>query len=102
LVGEIKFVKNETQIKGYRSSQVRDAAALTKFFSWLENELVERGSTITEYEGCEKLEKFRSEQDLFMGLSFATILSTGPNGAIIHYHPTKENSSVLNPSEVIL
>lgn len=102
LVGEIKFIKNETQIKGYRSSQIRDAVALTKFFAWLQDELVNKGSQITEYEGALKLEKFRSEQDMFMGLSFDTILSTGANGAIIHYSPTKEKCSVLNPKEVIL
>ena len=102
LIGKIKFVKNETQIKGYRSSQIRDAVALVKFFAWLENELVVKGSTITEYEGSLELEKFRAAQDLFMGLSFDTILSTGANGAIIHYHPTKEKSAVLNPKEVIL
>ena len=102
LIGEIKFVKNPTQIKGYRNSQIRDAAALAKFFSWLEDELVTKGSTITEYEGTLELEKCRTEQDMFMGLSFDTILSTGPNGAIIHYSPTKEESSVLSPKEVIL
>ena len=102
LIGVIKFVKNETQIKGYRSSQIRDAAALVKFLAWLENELTVKGSTITEYEGSLELEKFRASQDLFMGLSFGTILSTGANGAIIHYHPTKEKSAVLNPREVIL
>ena len=102
LIGEIKIIKNQTQIDGYRSSQIRDAAALAKFFSWLENELVEKGSKITEYEGTLELEKYRAEQALFMGLSFDTILSTGANGAIIHYSPTKEDSAVLNPKEVIL
>jgi len=102
MVGEIKLIKNETQIKGYRSSQIRDGAALAKFFSWLENELVEKDAQISEYEGTVKLEKCRSEQDLFMGLSFDTILSTGANGAIIHYSPSKEDSSILNLKEMIL
>lgn len=102
LVGEIKFVKNETQINGYRSSQIRDGAALAKFFSWLEDELVNKGSSITEYEGTLELEKCRAEQDLFMGQSFDTILSTGANGAIIHYKPSKEECAVLNPKEMIL
>jgi len=102
LIGEIKLIKNQTQIDGYRSSQIRDAAALAKFFSWLENELVEKGSKITEYEGALELEKYRAEQELFVGLSFGTILSTGANGAIIHYSPTKKDSAVLNPKEVIL
>jgi Xaa-Pro aminopeptidase len=102
LVGEIKIVKNAVQINGYRSSQIRDAAALAKFFSWMENELVEKGTKMTEYEGTVQLEKFRAENDLFMGLSFDTILSTGANGAIIHYSPSKEDSANLNPAEVIL
>ena len=102
MVGEIKLIKNETQIKGYKSSQIRDGAALAKFFSWLENELVEKDAQISEYEGTVKLEKCRSEQDLFMGLSFDTILSTGANGAIIHYSPSKEDSSILNLKEMIL
>lgn len=102
LIGEIKFVKNDTQIKGYRNCQIRDGAALAKFFAWMESELLEKGSKITEYEGCIELEKCRADQDLFMGLSFGTILSSGANGAIIHYHPTKENSADLNPSEMIL
>jgi hypothetical protein len=41
----------------------------------------------TEVEAAEKLEEFRAQQNLFVGLSFATISGTGPNGAIIHYHP---------------
>lgn len=102
LIGEIKFVKNETQIKGYRASQIRDGAALAKFFSWMEDELVNKNSKITEYEGTLELEKCRSEQDMFMGLSFDTILSTGANGAIIHYKPDAEKSSTLDPKEVIL
>jgi Xaa-Pro aminopeptidase len=40
--------------------------------------------------------------DLYIGDSFDCILGTGANGAIIHYKPTKEESHVLNPNEVIL
>ncbi|CAI2362934.1 unnamed protein product [Moneuplotes crassus] len=102
LVGEIKFIKNQTQIAGYRSSQIRDAAALAKFFSWLENEITVKESTLTEYEGAIELEKCRAEQDLYMGLSFDTILSSGANGAIIHYKPEQDTAAVLDPKEVIL
>lgn len=39
---------------------------------------------------ADKLEEFRSKQALFRGLSFPTISSSGPNGAIIHYSPQRE------------
>ena len=37
-----------------------------------------------------------------MGLSFHTISSIGENAAIIHYEPTKDKSTLLNPDKVYL
>jgi Xaa-Pro aminopeptidase len=37
-----------------------------------------------------------------MGLSFATISGGGPNGAIIHYHATPENSSIVTKDMIHL
>ena len=102
LVGDIKMVKNETQINGYKACQIRDGAALIKFISWLKDTIDAKDESVTEYEGCVKLSSYRAQQALYEGDSFHTILSTGANGAIIHYHPTKEDSKVLNPNEVIL
>jgi Xaa-Pro aminopeptidase len=48
------------------------------------------------------LHKYRSEQALFMDLSFPCILGVGANGAIIHYRPTEEQAAHLNSHEVIL
>ena len=36
------------------------------------------------------------------GLSFETISSIGPNGAIVHYTATETESSLLNDKEVYL
>lgn len=38
----------------------------------------------------------------FVGLSFQTISSSGPNGAIIHYHPTNQTNRAINTSELYL
>lgn len=38
----------------------------------------------------------------FVGLSFDTISSTGPNAAIIHYKPEPGNCSVIDPKAVYL
>jgi len=37
-----------------------------------------------------------------MGLSFTTISSIGPNGAIIHYKPDKDTAMPLTPDQVYL
>lgn len=44
---------------------------------------------------CRKLPKFK-------GLSFSTISSSGPNGAIIHYHPEPETNRPLSLNEIYL
>lgn len=37
-----------------------------------------------------------------MGLSFETISSTGPNGAIVHYSPTKDNCKIIDKDQFYL
>ncbi|RKO87406.1 Creatinase/Prolidase N-terminal domain-containing protein, partial [Blyttiomyces helicus] len=81
-----KSIKNEAEIEGFRKCHIRDAAALCRYFAWLEHELVEKkNTTISEVDGAGVLERFRSELSDFVGLSFDTISSSGANGSIIHY-----------------
>lgn len=97
----LKAVKNSTELEGMRNCHLRDAAAKISFIHWLQESLL-AGKTITEFDAASVLESFRSRQKHFMGLSFDTISSSGPNGAIIHYKPTKDNCRTINPSEVYL
>ena len=82
-----KAIKNEIEIEGFRQCHIRDAAALITYFDWLEQEVNNGNVTINEVIGANKLDKLRSEQDLFVSLSFETISGYGSNGAIIHYKP---------------
>lgn len=94
----MKTIKNATEIEGFRQCHIRDGAALARYFAWLEEQL-ENGVELNESQGADQLEKFRSyvlwqfilisvgywdqktsELELFRGLSFDTISSTGPNG----------------------
>uniref|UniRef100_A0A8C6XPJ1 X-prolyl aminopeptidase 1 n=2 Tax=Naja naja TaxID=35670 RepID=A0A8C6XPJ1_NAJNA len=79
-----KAVKNMTEAEGMRKAHIKDAVALCELFNWLEKE-VPKGN-ITEIIASDKAEEFRRQQENFVDLSFATISSTGPNGAIIHYN----------------
>lgn len=42
------------------------------------------------------------KQDFYMGLSFATISSSGPNASIIHYHPEVETNRQITADEIYL
>lgn len=59
-VGDAKAVKNETELEGMRSCHIRDGAALSEFFAWLEEELVEKGTKLDEVEAADKLKEIRS------------------------------------------
>ncbi|KAM4636509.1 xaa-Pro aminopeptidase 1 [Discoglossus pictus] len=95
-----KAVKNASEIEGMRRAHVKDAVALCEFFAWLEKEIIK--DTVTEISASDKAEEFRSQQEDFVELSFATISSTGPNGAIIHYKPVAETNRKLSVGEVFL
>ncbi|KAJ9054469.1 hypothetical protein DSO57_1014149 [Entomophthora muscae] len=99
----MKAIKCETELEGFRRCHVRDGIALVKYFSWLEAALTAPDySGITEAEAADKLLEFRLQQKNIVGASFATISSTGPNGAIIHYHPRHGVCDVINPKLMYL
>ncbi|KFP82786.1 Xaa-Pro aminopeptidase 1 [Acanthisitta chloris] len=95
-----KAVKNTSETEGMRRAHIKDAVALCELFNWLEKE-VPKG-TVTEIIAADKAEEFRSQQKDFVELSFATISSTGPNGAIIHYKPVPETNRTLSVNEIYL
>ncbi|KAL2914421.1 hypothetical protein HK105_205988 [Polyrhizophydium stewartii] len=98
-----KSIKTEAELQGFRESHKRDAVALCRYFSWLEDELVNKKNTeITEAGAADVLEKFRSELPKFVGLSFDTISSTGANGAIIHYKPEHGSCAKIDVNKVYL
>ena len=67
-------------------------------------------SEMTEYTAAKKLEEFRKTRELYMGPSFDTISSMGPNwcnvcffnGAVIHYKPEKTTALKMNNKEIYL
>ncbi|KAF8018103.1 hypothetical protein BT93_H3107 [Corymbia citriodora subsp. variegata] len=96
-----KAVKNDAELQGMRNSHLRDAAALARFWVWLEEE-INKGARLTEVEVADKLLEFRSMQDGFIDTSFDTISASGANGAVIHYKPEPGNCSVLDVEKLFL
>lgn len=101
-VGDAKAVKNEVELEGMRQCHIRDGAALTEYFAWLEDQLINKKATLDEVDGADKLEAIRKKHDKFMGLSFDTISSTGPNAAVIHYKPEKGECAIIDPKAIYL
>lgn len=96
----MKSVKNETELAGFHNAMIKDGVALVKFYMWLE-EAVPAGE-VTEVTVEEKLLEFRSQQDLFVGESFATIAGYKGNGAIVHYHAIQETCLKVEPEGLLL
>lgn len=59
----MKAVKNETEQEGFRIAHHKDAAAVIRFWKWLEETLPE--TQVTEVSAADKLHDFRAEQPGF-------------------------------------
>lgn len=58
IIADLKGVKNEVEIEGFRKAHLRDGSALVRYFSWLERRLAS-GVEVTESEAAGRLEQFR-------------------------------------------
>lgn len=97
-----KAHKNAVELEGERIAMRQDAAALTRFFKWLEEEAFANGKTQTEWDLMEKLHAFRDMGENFVEESFGTIAGYKGNGAIVHYAATKENCAEVHPEGMLL
>ena len=70
-----------------RACNVRDCAAIMKYFAFLEEELRKEDHGLDEYTGAQIMDEMRTHGDGHQGPSFRTTSSFGANGAIIHYKP---------------
>ena len=96
----LKAIKNKKEIDNIKISHIHDGAALTKFLFWLKKNYNRK--SITEISASKKLYSLRKKNKKFKFLSFPTISGSGPNGAIIHYKPTKKTNRRLKKGDIYL
>lgn len=112
-IPEMKIMKSEAEIAGYRRAMLRDGVALVHFTRWLKegarksaeegmHHVVIDGEIQTEHTVDKKLTALRAEQPLFRDVSFDTIAGYGFHGAIVHYEPTSETAIPLEPHGFLL
>ena len=99
-ITDLKCIKNEVQIDGFRHAMERDGAALVRLFKWIE-ETAPTG-TIHEVDVWNKGMEFRAQQDLYREDSFAMICGYKEHGAIVHYEATDESASTLHGEGILL
>ncbi|MGE5355212.1 MAG: aminopeptidase P family protein [Deltaproteobacteria bacterium] len=100
LINNIKTIKNSVEIENLKQAHRQDGVSLVKFYIWLENELKNR--PVSEFEAAEKIAHFRSIHPEYRSESFEPIVGFKENGAIIHYSPTSENSSLIQGEGMLL
>ena len=97
---KFKAIKNKREIENIKTAHIYDGVALTKYLFWLKKNFEKK--KITEISASQKLYKFRKKNKKFKFISFPTISGTGPNGAIIHYKPTKKTNRKLKKGDIYL
>lgn len=96
----MKAVKNDTEIEGFRKAMLRDGVAMVKALYWLKNS--PDVTLQSELSVSDRLERERSLQDNYKGLSFDTISAYAEHGAIVHYEPTRDSNARLKQSGLLL
>lgn len=86
-----KACKNKIELQGMKDCHIQDGVAVSKFLAWIDKQVLS-GNLLNEGELSDKLELFRTEGEMFMGISFDTISGAGGNAAIVHYNHTNNKS----------
>jgi Xaa-Pro aminopeptidase len=89
-----KAVKNEVEIEGFRKAYIQDGIVQTRFFKWLEEQVLS-GARITESDASDKLHELRAAMPDFLDESFETISAYGKNAALPHYSTVRGRDAVL-------
>lgn len=100
-IADAKSIKNKVEMSGMKACHVRDGAALCEYFYEM-TQLAGKSADLDEVDAADILERKRAAKDLFVGLSFPTISSTGANGAIIHYRPEKGVCAKIDWNKIYL
>ncbi len=95
-----KSIKNKVEINNIKKVHEYDGAALTKLLFWIKDSY--KKNNITEISAQKKLLKLKKKFKKFKSLSFPTISSTGPNGAIVHYKANEKTNRKLKDGNLYL
>jgi len=96
----LKAVKNPIEAEGMRRSQIRDGRAVIRFLHWLDG--LPLDGSVSEWDLAERLAQERSQDPLFLGPSFPSIVAHGPNGAVVHYRTEPARARPITAGTLLL
>lgn len=95
----LKARKSPDEQKNIREANRLEGAAAVRLICWIKENA---DSGVTEYEIGQKLEEFRKMSPLYLHPANIPIVGYGPNAALPHYRPTRENAAVVQPKGFVL
>lgn len=81
-------------MEGFRQCNIRDGAALIRYFAWLQERLM-LGEEWTEYDAADQLESFRKWVFSLIGCLLLTLILSGRCLDLWDYHSTRYRLLVL-------
>ena len=96
---ELKTIRNEDEMNALKRYHLIDSISLCHFFATLplKKDVLKTDCDISDY-----LEEVRKTGESYEGPSFASIIANGPNGAIVHYKPSKKKPYTVDWNEGFL
>ncbi|KAJ7752802.1 Creatinase/aminopeptidase [Mycena maculata] len=93
-INAAKAIKNDVEIQGFYNGNLRDSVAMVRWYGWLEEQVVKKKASVTEYEAERKLSEYRSMQKYWAG-DGNFISAYGPSAALPHYEADKDDCLVI-------
>lgn len=100
IIAELKAIKNDVQIEGFRKAMLRDGVAMTRAMRWIEENVA--NGCVTEMTVAEKFAQERSKEENYVEESFDLIAGYAEHGAIVHYCADAETNATLKPDNLLL
>ncbi len=92
-------IKTKEELENIQKAHIEDGIALTNFLIWLSEQSED---SVDETQAANKLREFRQQRQSFQEESFKTISAYGENGAVVHYHPSKETNKIIGKNNLYL
>ena len=95
----LKSLRNPQEIEAMKYYHKIDSVSLCQFFGTIHNK---KETLKTECDVSQYLEEVRKTGEEYDGPSFSSIIANGPNGAIVHYKPSKKSPVTIDWNQPIL
>jgi Xaa-Pro aminopeptidase len=94
IIGLLKAVKNETEIKNIRNAFIKDGVVWVRLLMWLEDWAEKKETALYEADVADKLHELRQTQADYLEPSFDTISAYMANAASMHYSPENRGAEI--------